>query len=216
MPTARDIAVIVNQTYLDAVATGAEEVIVFAMDTSSQMGRLVCQQLPQVALGIDTIGEDEVVVSALPTKAAIALFNRLDAQYGARQAVALQIRPPEGHFWAVSFTSCGIQIAPIPIPEKEGNEAIPRKIPGVLQLAVEGVQISERVAALRLSPRFLDRCIGRARADQNPNLLIDMHYYHFNRDGRALCICVVLHRANGAPISVLLESEAQEMKRQIE
>jgi hypothetical protein len=58
-----------------------------------------------------------LAVAAFPAKAAIALLKNVDKQHGKNDWSALVKVPPTGHFWAISFSHAGKQLAPFPVPK---------------------------------------------------------------------------------------------------
>ena len=106
---------LINEAYKEAATKGVTDVILFVMDNSSLLGRLASSNLPSVTVGIDIVCKDELAVAAFSAKAAIAMLKNMDEQYGKTDLSAVVKSPPPGHFWAISFSHAGKQLAPFPI-----------------------------------------------------------------------------------------------------
>jgi len=83
---------------------------------------------------------------------------------------------------------------------------------------VDLVRLSEGVAALKLPDDFIGKCVDAAKEKRQTHVLIDMHYFHFTRQNKATCICVVLHhpKTDMPTIDVILEPEAMKMRTVID
>ncbi len=79
---------------------------------------------------------------------------------------------------------------------------------------IDMVRISESVASLHLDQQIIEKCVDEAKASQDKNNIVDIHYFHFTRNGDEVCIAVVLNhpKMHMPSIDVLLESEAKALK----
>jgi hypothetical protein len=116
MISKEDLINCMNDVYRNLRENCTDDIVVLLMDTNSAIGNMVASLIPSVLLGIDEVKSDEMVVSALSLSQAITLFEYLDNKYGGSNSAMLKVPPQKGHFWCISFSDAGKQMAIFPIP----------------------------------------------------------------------------------------------------